>query len=304
MKNIVLFESTGRSEALICAEKSAALLHEYGAECWACSDLVDRMKPEIQPLVNICDQNKFEKYADALISFGGDGTMLAAARIMINTDIPIMGVNVGKLGFLAEYAVEQLESSLKDLLNGEFRIVDRSVIETVYNDEKLFALNDFVLMKKDSMRVITVNAYANQNFIGSIRADGVILTTPTGSTAYSLSCGGPILAPSAEVLCLNPISPHALTLRPLVIPNSNEIRLELDPDDHHQAYLVADGQHKRVINAGDNIIIKKSEAIIKLIKPLNSSYYDLLRNKLLWATSSVDSANSHSKLDNFVQENK
>ncbi len=198
-----------------------------------------------------------------------------------------MGFNVGKLGFLAEFSVNDLDKTIKDLIKGNYRIIDRAVLQTEFDGEIIYTLNDFVIEKKDSSRMITIDAYANQHLIGSIRADGIIITTPTGSTAYSLSCGGPILAPSTEVICLTPISPHSLTLRPLVLSDSSELTMKVFSPTG-ESILVADGQVKKVLNNKDVVTINKSEEYIKLIKPTDSTYYDLLRNKLLWAANYGD----------------
>jgi NAD+ kinase len=283
MKNVALFESIRKPEALEYLKLSAKLLNSLG-----CSVIID---PKVTidldinefGFINSLPTEEFGKIADLVISFGGDGTMLSAARQLIDSQVPIMGVNVGRLGFLAEYSVEDLESTIRDYVNGNYRLVERSVIETYINDERVFALNDIVLEKKGSSKLITVKAYSNGNHIGDYRADGLIVCTPTGSTAYSLSCGGPILSPSTQVLCLTPISPHTLTLRPLVLPDTIELTLIVNSSTG-MVNFVCDGQVEYTIADGTSITIKKSESRIKLIKPLGSSYYDLLKAKLLWAT--------------------
>ncbi len=288
MKNIALFESTGKPEAIRCAELTAAKLKELDFKCCASPELISSMQSEeMRSFVKALPYQEFEKFADVLISFGGDGTMLSAARLMIKTDLPIMGINVGKLGFLAEYSVTDLDRTIDNLIKGNYRIIDRAVLQTELDGEIIYALNDFVIEKKDSSRMITIEAYTNKHLLGSIRADGLIVTTPTGSTAYSLSCGGPILTPSTEVICITPISPHSLTLRPLVLPDSNNLELKVFSSTG-ESMLVADGQIQKVLKNTDTVLITKSEEYIKLIKPTDSSYYDLLRNKLLWAANYVD----------------
>jgi len=288
MKNVALFESTGKPEAIRCAEITTAKLKEFGINCCSSPELIASIQSnEIKKFIKPLPYEEFEKFADVLISFGGDGTMLSAARLMIKTDLPIMGINVGKLGFLAEYSVKDLDVTINNLVKGNYRIIDRTVLQTELDGEIIYALNDFVVEKKDSSRMITIEAYTNKHLLGSIRADGLIVTTPTGSTAYSLSCGGPILTPSSEVICITPISPHSLTLRPLVLPDTNNIELKVSSPTG-ESMLVADGQVKKVLSNTDTIIITKSEEYIKLIKPTDSSYYDLLRNKLLWAANYGD----------------
>jgi NAD+ kinase len=287
MKKIALFENADKPEAAKYAEMASELLVKLNAEVYAQQRLVDNFAPAIAKHIKTISLDEFERFADAVISFGGDGTMLSAARILINSGIPIMGFNVGKLGFLAEYSVKSIEQGLKDLVEGNYRVVDRFVIETEINGEKLFALNDFVIEKRNSSRMITVKTYANDHHIADYRADGLIITTPTGSTAYSLSCHGPVIAPATQVLCLTPISPHSLNLRPVVIPDTNEVKCKV-LSNTGVANFVVDGQIIKVLENEAEVIIRRSEAIIKLIKPLDSSYYDLLRKKFLWAASPMD----------------
>ena len=287
MKNIALFENADKPEAAKYAEISAKILLNLGAVIYAKPELVSHFAPEIAKEIKPIQSDEFEKFADEVISFGGDGTMLTAAHMLINSNIPIMGINVGKLGFLAEYSVAHLNQAITDLMEGNYRVVDRFVIETEIDGEKFYALNDIVVEKRQSSRMITITTFANDHHIADYRSDGLIITTPTGSTAYSLSCNGPVIAPSTKVLCLTPISPHSLNLRPLIIPDTNEVKLRITSPTG-EVNLVIDGQVSMAVSNNKEIVIKKSDAIIKLIKPLNSSYYDLLRRKLLWAAQTTD----------------
>jgi NAD+ kinase len=293
MEKIAFFESSGKQDAIVWAEKAFEILQNHKVQVIADDSLAQRMREDIRERLKVVPLKDFEKHADMVISFGGDGTMLAAARILIESGIPIMGVNVGKLGFLAEYPTGKLEQAIAEVLAGKFRVVDRTVLETEVEDGgTTFALNDFVIEKKDSSRMITLEAYSNDHYIGDYRADGLIVTTPTGSSAYSLSCGGPIIAPTTEVICLTPISPHTLTLRPLVIPDSNELRLKVYSPTG-KAALVADGQVEKTLKNNETIVIRKSESKIKLIKPLDSSYFSVLRRKLLWAANTLENENNN-----------
>ncbi|MFA6572094.1 MAG: NAD(+)/NADH kinase [Bacteroidota bacterium] len=287
MKKFAIYDSPVKPEAVNCAEKAIIKLHSAGAELCCRPQLAERLPNEIRNYLKIYQPEEFEKFADAVISFGGDGTMLFIARIMLKTDIPIMGFNVGKLGFLAEFSVKELDKTIDDLMKGNYRVVDRTVLETSFQGETLYALNDFVIEKRHTSRMITIDCYTNKHYIGTFRSDGLIITTPTGSTAYSLSCGGPIIAPSTEVVCITPISPHSLTLRPLIIPSSNEISVRVHSFSG-ESHLVTDGNQNRILSNDKEIFIRRSEARVKLIKPLNSTYYDLLRTKLLWATNADD----------------
>lgn len=287
MKNIALFEHSDKPEAVRWAEEAARRIFEFGGLCAAQQQLVSKLSPDLQKNIKTISIEEFDKFADAVISFGGDGTMLRAAHHLISTDVPIMGFNVGKLGFLAEFSVSGFEEAIKNLMVGNFRLVDRSVLECIFNNEVIYALNDFVIEKKNTSRMITIHAYTNKHYIGEYRADGLILTTPTGSTAYSLSCGGPVIAPQTEVFCITPISPHSLTLRPLVIPDTSEISFKVFSHGGESS-LDADGHIRREIPNGMIVSFRKSEAKLKLIKPNDSSYFDLLRKKLLWGASAIN----------------
>jgi NAD+ kinase len=287
MKKIGIYENSSKPEAIECAIHAAKKLLKMDVQCFAKREFLEKIDPEIAKKFQEIEENEFERYIDVLISFGGDGTMLSAANLLLKSNIPIMGVNVGKLGFLAEYSIQSLDKALIDLVEGNFRIVDRSVLEANAKGQTLYALNDFVVEKKGSSRMITVSAYTNEHYIGDYRGDGLIVTTPTGSTAYSLSCGGPILSPSTKVICLTPIAPHSLTYRPLVLPDTNEIELRVFSPTG-EANLVADGRTTVTIQNNDTIKIHKSNYVVKLIKPTNSTYYDLLRKKLLWAANVID----------------
>ncbi|MBM2815702.1 MAG: kinase [Ignavibacteria bacterium] len=287
MKKIALYAAKDKPEAVYWAYFSAKKLHELNCEVYAPPSLAELFSSDVKDFIKISKIKEFEKFVDAVLSFGGDGTMLGIARRLLTSNLPIMGVNVGKLGFLAEFETKDLDYSLKGLSENNYRIVDRCILETSIDNETIFAFNDFVIEKKNSSRMITISAFSNEHFIGDYRADGLIITTPSGSTAYSLSSGGPIIAPSTQVVCITPISPHSLNFRPLVVPDSNEIRLILNSPTG-EANIVADGQIERTLSNNEEIIIKQSVNRIKLIKPLENSYYDLLRKKLLWATNTIN----------------
>jgi NAD+ kinase len=287
MKKIYIYENASKPQAIQCAEYAARKLLKMDVECYAKDEFLEKIDPELAKQFHRIKENELERIIDVLISFGGDGTMLSAANLLLKLNIPIMGVNVGKLGFLAEYSIADLDKALIDLVEGNFRIVERSVLEANVKDSIYYALNDMVVEKRGSSRMITISAYTNEHYIGDYRGDGLIVTTPTGSTAYSLSCGGPILSPSAKVICLTPIAPHSLTYRSLVLPDTNEIDLVVFSPTG-EANFVADGRTTVQIFNNETIHIKKSDYVVKLIKPVNSTYYDLLRKKFLWAANVID----------------
>jgi NAD+ kinase len=179
-----------------------------------------------------------------------------------------------------------LEKELENLLHQQYKIITRFSLQTSYKNRSVIALNDIVL-EKNMSKMITVKAFANEQYIGDYRADGLIITTPTGSTAYSLSCGGPILFPDSNVLCITPISPHSLTLRPLVISNDKELKFQIFSPSG-ASNLVTDGSIVASIYSGDTVKISLSTRKINLIVPFESNFYDVLRKKLLWAEYSLE----------------
>lgn len=296
MKRVAIFVNTEKPEAVKWAELAAKKLKSYGSECCATDEIISSFDEDIQGAFRNIAVKDIEKFADVILTFGGDGTMLSVARKMIDYDIPLLGFNVGKLGFLAEFSVDALDETLKEVMEGNYRMVDRAVLETEIDGRTIYALNDFVVEKEKTAKMITVKTYTDEHYVGAYRANGVILTTPTGSTAYSLSCYGPIIAPSTTVLCITPVSPHTMTLRPLVIPDTIEVTFKVVSSEG-TAVLVADGKNEHEFKYEESILVKKSEKRIKLIKPKNSSYYDLLRNKLLWATNALQEEEDIKRID-------
>ncbi len=281
-----IYVNESKKRAIDASLQAVTYFVNKGIKCIVESSIYLLLDSEYKQAVGVLPLEQFASSADCVLTFGGDGTLLTAARALIFAEIPIMGFNVGKLGFLAEYNIDNIQSSLEELLSGNFRIVDRSALETTIDDKRYFALNDFVLEKKNTSKMIVVRTYSDEHFVADYRADGLIITTPTGSTAYSLSCSGPIIAPSARVLCLTPISPHTLTIRPLVIPDVNEITLQL-LESGDGAILVADGFTVADINSNNKIVLSVSDLKVKLIKPKPSSFYNVLRNKFLWAATTT-----------------
>lgn len=286
MHTIALFAFAERTHAVAGVEAAARLLVRENVEVLITESIAHVLPQDLVERCSVVDTKEFERSADMVVSFGGDGTLLAVARLLIGSDTPIMGVNVGNLGFLAEFSLATLEESIADVLRGAYRIVDRTTLVSNVNDRDTYALNEFVLEKATQARMIAIRAFVNEHHVADYRADGIIVTTPTGSTAYSLAAGGPIIAPSAAALCLTPISPHTLTLRPLIVHDRSEIRLEL-PFEGTSANLVADGQIVANLSSGASVTIRTCEHRVKLIKRAQSTYYDLLREKLLWSADAT-----------------
>jgi NAD+ kinase len=224
--------------------------------------------------------------AQLLIVLGGDGTLLAAARAAGGREIPIFPVNLGGLGFLTAIGIDEIYDELERAFRGEHRISRRRMIdcEVVRNETvvaRYEALNDVVVTKAALARMIDVDTFVNTYFVSTFKADGLIVATPTGSTAYSLSAGGPIIFPSVAALIITPICPHMLTNRPVVVPDSSVIEL-VSRNEDEDAYLTIDGQVGEPLRAQDRIVCRASEHVLNLIRPPKQRFFDVLRAKLKW----------------------
>lgn len=223
---------------------------------------------------------------DLLISIGGDGTILRAITYVSNLSIPIIGINTGRLGFLATIQTNQIESALDSIFGGDYKISERSVlsIETTPKNKDLiqlnFALNEIAVSRKNTTSMITVNTHLNGEYLTSYWSDGLIVSSPTGSTGYSLSCGGPVISPAAKSFVITPIAPHNLSARPLVIPDDTEIQLKVD--GREDFYLVSLDSRIATLHNSTIVTIKKADFQIKMVELHSESFIDTLRKKLLW----------------------
>ena len=223
---------------------------------------------------------------DILLSIGGDGTILRAATYVRNSGIPIVGINAGRLGFLAKVQKDNIESFLQIVINKEYTISERTLLKLQCNPEidELnqinFAMNEVTVSRKDTTSMITIETSLNNEYLNSYWADGLIISTPTGSTGYSLSCGGPVLTPDVKSLVITPIAPHNLNARPLVIPDTTEIKLKVSGREEN--YLVS--LDSRIISISNNTVltIKTADFKINMIEIPNETFLKTLRNKLLW----------------------
>ncbi|HKO59720.1 MAG TPA: NAD(+)/NADH kinase [Pyrinomonadaceae bacterium] len=223
---------------------------------------------------------------DLILVLGGDGTMIATARLMGDKEVPVLGVNFGGLGYLAEFRIEELYSALESILSGNYRLDKRVMldVELLRGDERITSnrvLNDVVINKSALARIIEIEANLNRQFVNSFRADGLIVSTPTGSTAYNLSAGGPVIYPSMNAVVITPICPFTLSNRPIVVPDDAVIELCLKTEQEEVA-LTLDGQVGFPLNVNDRVIIRKSATTFNLVQPMNRNYFDVLRDKLRW----------------------
>lgn len=243
----------------------------------------DKLKIEIYEDFTPDDKEVYEK-SDVIISIGGDGTMLATAYNAQFYDKPVLGINLGKLGFLAEANIDQIDKVIFDLKNGNYNIEERAIITgevADYQSERFYAVNDIVIDKGGWPKMIEITIWVDGEFVTTLSADGLIVATPTGSTGYSISVGGPIVTPQTDVITLSPISPHSLTVRPLVLPGNKEILIRAD-SLHDNIQVNCDGQRSYSFPPPMEIKIKKSQRPLKLIHTSLTTYFETLRNKLMW----------------------
>ena len=232
--------------------------------------------------IKLYSENNISKF-DFIISFGGDGTLLNTVTSIGRKNIKILGVNVGKLGFLSFDVYDVFEKIIDDIQNNNYTLEKRSLVSLLpvnENINKNFALNEISVVKKDSSSMIKIHCYVDNQFICTYWSDGLIISTPTGSTGYSLSCGGPILTPEAKNLLITPISPHNLSLRSIIIPDSAKIKLIIEKQKYN--FLVSMDSRSYTFRGEQEFIIKKSNFNINLIQPNNFDFFETLRKKLNW----------------------
>lgn len=236
--------------------------------------------------IETVDQERFALEPDLIVVLGGDGTMISTARLSGDNDALVLGINYGSLGYLTEFRIEEMFPALENVLAGNFTVDSRVMLTAEHcRGEEVIAhgrvLNDVVINKAALARIIEIETSLNGQFVNSFRADGLIVSTPTGSTAYNLSAGGPIIYPSMNAVVITPICPFTLTNRPIVVPDTAEIELRL-LSDSEDVVLTLDGQIGHTIKAQDRVKIRKSQATFNLVEPPNRNYFDVLRNKLKW----------------------
>jgi NAD+ kinase len=246
----------------------------------------DRIQTETGCAVDQVPGEELAANVDLILVLGGDGTMIATARMLGDREVPVLGVNYGGLGYLAEFRIEELYQALESILSGNFRLDKRVMLDVeLRRGGELIThnrvLNDVVINKSALARIIEIEAYLNQHFVNSFRADGLIISTPTGSTAYNLSAGGPVIFPSMNAVVITPICPFTLSNRPIVVPDDATIELLLKTDQE-EVTLTLDGQVGFSLKVEDRAVIRKSRVAFNLVQPSNRNYFDVLRDKLRW----------------------
>lgn len=235
--------------------------------------------------VTATNEPDMARNAEMAIVLGGDGTMLGAARLLAPHGVPILGVNLGELGFITEVASQEITGTLESAIEGKCPIEERTmlmarILNGATENPEQPALNDILVTRGDTPRVISLEASVDGAFVNTFRADGIVVATPTGSTAYSLSADGPILFPTVGSLVMTPVCPHTLTNRPIVLPDTIEIRITLKSAE--EATVMHDGQMLGSIRAGQTVVIRKSPHKARLVMPLNRDHFAVLRTKLGW----------------------
>lgn len=233
-----------------------------------------------------CQKSELPSVVDLMLVLGGDGTFLSVARLVTDGRIPILGINLGGLGFLTEVTLQELFPTLEKVLNGEYTVDERLMLNVHIHRQgeriaQYYVLNDVVINKSALARIIDIDTFVDARYVNTFRADGLIVSTPTGSTAYSLAAGGPILYPTLGALILAPICPHTLTNRPLVVPDNVKIELIL-MTENEDVVATMDGQVGFALRYQDRIEVRKAQHRIKVIKPLGADYFEVLRRKLKW----------------------
>ena len=228
-------------------------------------------------------EEELPSQSDLIVTFGGDGTILHAAKVVGSRGTPILGVNLGRLGFLTEVAPDEIEEALERVLNGRYDIEERMILDIRADcfEEARFALNDIVIEKGTSFRLIEIEEVVSGELVRRYTADGLIISTPTGSTAYSLSAGGPIVHPEVDALIMTPICPHSLSARTVVVPSDRTISVRVRAG-RDGAVLIVDGRLEVQLKPEDRVVVRKASHQINLVKLRRLSFYEVLRRKLIW----------------------
>lgn len=285
---VAIYGQTYQDDALDYVVELLEELHKEDAEVFVEKDFQSFLfqKRNTEQYSTFTDLEGLDGSFDMFVSFGGDGTILRAITYVCDLGIPIVGVNTGRLGFLSTFKKEDVRKVVKEFVKGDYTIVERSLVE-VSADEAIpefgnlnFALNEVTVSRKDTTSMITVETYLNNEYLTSYWADGLIISTPTGSTGYSLSCGGPVIVPTAKSLVLTPIAPHNLNARPLVISDDTVIRLKVSGREEN--HLVSLDSRIASLENGKEIQVKKANFTVKMIEYTSESFLKTLRNKLLW----------------------
>lgn len=246
--------------------------------------LDDETRASLAPDEPSCALEAMPRHADLLIVIGGDGTLLRACRTVLRASLPVLGINLGRLGFMVDIAPGSIATVLPQIMAGEYVTDPRLVLQAriAEGDDLGLAVNDVVVRHPDPVSMLEFATYADERLISHHRADGMVISTPTGSTAYALSAGGPMLHPASPALAMVPICPHTLNDRPLILPAGKPVRVVISGRDGRGAIVTLDGHHNTALANGETLIIEQSEHALTLIHPRDYDWYGILRSKLNW----------------------
>lgn len=276
MNKYLVLANNDKDIDLALSKKTVEYIEKKGAKASIVSDVVNDYDG-----INIKEEYIYD--VEAVIVIGGDGTMLRAAAGIGNHSIPLLGINLGTVGFLTEVEVSNLYEALDRLLAGEYILEKRMMIDGIFEGKTFSSLNDVVITRAGFSRIIGLNVYVNDELLDTYEADGVIVATPTGSTGYNLSAGGPIVSPKSKAIVVTPISPHSLTTKSIVFDSKDIIKIEIikkRKTQETEAIVSFDGSNNRELSAGDTITVKESSKEIELIKLYDLNFYRVLRDKI------------------------
>lgn len=284
-----IFGNTYQEKKSSAVERILQSLYAIGAEVYVDADFYTYLTISRGLDIRATGMFRGDDFdADFVVSMGGDGTFLKAAGRVGDKEIPIIGVNMGRLGFLADVSPDEFDDCLEAVMRGDYRVDNRKMIQVDADDKELntpvFALNDVSILKRDNASMITIHAYVNDIYLATYQADGLVVTTPTGSTAYSLSNGGPIIIPGTYVFAMTAVAPHSLNLRPIVIPDNVVITLDVESRSHN--FLVAVDGRSAKCNEGTRLTLRKAAFGAKVLKYGNKDYFNTLREKMMWGVDS------------------
>lgn len=280
MKKVVLNPNPSRDLNLECTKRACEFFKEHGVAAYI-PDTIDGAE---KTGAEVCSFSECIVAADMIVSFGGDGTLLDTANQVAGESLPILGINIGRIGYMAELESHELEM-LKKIIDGDFKVEERMRIDVsvVRNDKVIYkesALNDAVIMKTGLLWTVDMDIFADDMFISRYSGDGVIVATPTGSTAYSLSAGGPVIDPSSKNITITPVCTHALSAKPIVLSCERTLKIFPKTAAEDAIYISVDGDDKFNLSEGDCVTIKMSEQKTRLIHVKNTNFYDVLYTKL------------------------
>lgn len=284
-KKFVLFGNIYQAKKSAHVLRLLSILGKYQADVYIDKEfynfLTKEQKMDIHS-ASVFDRNDFN--ADMVLSMGGDGTFLKAASYVGNKNIPILGINTGRLGFLADVSPEEMEETFEDIYKGNYKIEDRSVLQVTAEGQPLngyaYGLNEIAVLKQDSSSMIAIHTSINGAYLTTYQADGLVIATPTGSTAYSLSVGGPVIVPHSNTIAITPVAPHSLNVRPIVINDDWEITLDVESRSHN--FLIAIDGRSETCREGTRLTIRKADYYIKVVKRPSHVFFHTLRDKMMW----------------------